>query len=87
MISFREIEEEQRAKIAKEGGHAFGVSGMTLRDYFAGHAVQPLITSAFNHNASTSSAFHTVEADEIAAKAYVLADAMLRERHQKEPAK
>ena len=60
--------------------------GMTLRDYFAGQAMQGLVASAFKHLATeraeegpvTDGA--TAIMKEVGATAYIIADAMLAER-------
>lgn len=53
-------------------------SGMTLRDYFAAKAMQALITGAMSGGAPMK----TMQGDDkVAAKAaYIIADAMLKER-------
>jgi hypothetical protein len=60
------------------GGSAFpalyagnGTEGMTLRDYFAAKAMQGLLASEFD-----------APSDKFAAKAYALADAMLKAREE-----
>ena len=61
--------EERRAKT---GGPAFPTShngfGMTIRDYFAAHAMEGLIAN------------NSTDAQEIAQAAYIVADAMLERR-------
>jgi hypothetical protein len=51
------------------GGHAAAFQGMTLRDYFAAKAMQGFQQEWVYDNS-----------DEIASKAYALADAMLKAR-------
>lgn len=53
-----------------DNGHAMNQDGMTLRDWFAGKAMQSLILAA-----KTSQAV-----DLISTAAYQMADAMLKER-------
>lgn len=49
--------------------------GMTLRDYFAAKAIQGLLASSDQHDASTSSV--------LSEYAYKIADAMLKVRNKK----
>ncbi|EOU4995746.1 hypothetical protein ACOJ84_004051 [Morganella morganii] len=71
----------------KTGGAAFPASGhpdmqfvaqegMTLRDYFAAKAMQGILVNAERNE------FSFGKVDEIASKAYELADAMLRAREK-----
>lgn len=52
--------------------------GMTLRDWFAGQALQGMIAS----HGIARSAWSTIAPDENANLAYVIADAMLAERNK-----
>ena len=52
-----------------------GELGMTLRDYFAAKAMQGLLASGDQHDASTSSV--------LSEDAYKIADAMLKVRNKK----
>ena len=52
-----------------------GLCGMTLRDYFAASALQPLVTSAIE--------LDHVKWDATAQHAYLIADAMLKAREAK----
>ena len=67
--------ENKNAKTPTDGGAAFplfaatGHSGMTLRDYFAGKAMQALARQGNYFDAT-------------ARQAYMIADAMLREREK-----
>lgn len=57
--------------------HSIKQSGMTLRDYFAAHALNSLgLTYHFGPNGTS----HRPVADEVAAYAYKMADAMLKAR-------
>ena len=47
--------------------------GMSLRDWFAGHAVSPMLIQAYGNTPAI-----------LAGKAYQLADAMLQEREKEE---
>jgi hypothetical protein len=60
--------------------HLRDSSGMDLRDYFAAKAMQALV--------ARGPSFHSSEevAKEFAAKAYIIADAMLVERQAKQEA-
>lgn len=69
----------------KTGGSAFPVpatelhgtdTGMTLRDYFAAKAMQGILVNTERNE------FSFGKVDEIASKAYELADAMLRVREK-----
>ena len=69
----------------KNGGPAFPIyqekmnlgdtagPGMSLRDWFAGHAVSPMLIQAYGNTPAV-----------LAEKAYQLADAMLQEREKEE---
>ena len=48
--------------------------GMTLRDYFAAKAMQPIKSQAID--------YAKAEANDMARKAYMIADAMLKAREQ-----
>ena len=63
---------------AAESLHEISVKTPTLRDYFAAKAMQALITGAM----SGGSPIRTMDGDDkVAAKAaYIIADAMLKER-------
>ena len=55
------------------GGYAkCDADGMTLRDYFAAKAIQPINSQAID--------YAKAEASDMARKAYMIADAMLKER-------
>lgn len=60
-----------------------GTEGMSLRDYFAAHALQGLVIAAKRDVVSVGTALPGV-ARELVARAYAMADAMLiaREGHQ-----
>ncbi|WP_102135753.1 hypothetical protein [Candidatus Erwinia dacicola] len=60
------------------GGSSLDSCGMTLRDYFAAKAMQAFITGAI----SDGTPLRTMDGDDkVAAKAaYIIADAMLKER-------
>ena len=60
------------------GGSSLDSCGMTLRDYFAAKAMQAFITGAM----SDGTPIRTIDGDDkVAAKAaYIIADAMLKER-------
>ncbi|EBQ7069265.1 hypothetical protein BKE85_23065 [Salmonella enterica] len=60
------------------GGSSLDSCGMTLRDYFAAKAMQAFITGAM----SDGTPLRTMDGDDkVAAKAaYIIADAMLKER-------
>lgn len=60
------------------GGSSLESCGMTLRDYFAAKAMQAFITGAM----SDGTPLRTMDGDDkVAAKAaYIIADAMLKER-------
>jgi hypothetical protein len=61
-----------------DGGAAFPVAGMTLRDYFAAHAMQALITGL-----AAARPDNWRSSDQWApAQAYMVADAMLKARPQ-----
>ena len=79
---------------SKDGGPAFPVSsyvngdgetfeskpqGMTLRDYFAAKALQGLLASHANQDATDP---YTFGSDCMARRAYQIADAMLAEREK-----
>jgi hypothetical protein len=64
----------------KDGRHRGGEEGMTLRDYFAGQALNGILMNY------TTERFGISE-NSIADHAYKLADAMLAERERKEDAK
>lgn len=67
------------------GGPAFPVDadgrnyhpGQTLRDYFAGKALQGILSSGANLNMGPS---HTEEMEDVAKTIYLMADAMLKVR-------
>jgi hypothetical protein len=72
----------ERCDRTKDGGQAFPVTdmnggpasgGMSLRDYFAAAALQGLLANASEVN------------DELAAEAFMAADAMIAARERKEP--
>lgn len=52
-----------------DGGYSRTEDGMTLRDWFAGHAMAVYVSRG-----------HIVHDDQIAKAAYIIADAMLAER-------
>lgn len=62
----------------ERGGNGLDLvdGGMTLRDYFAAKAMQGDISSMQAHEDPASAAHH------IAARAYAVADAMLKERNK-----
>jgi hypothetical protein len=58
-------------------------NGMTLRDYFAGQALPAIVADAMRHNAEMiKHDGRLVEWEDMADKAYVAADVMLKARGQ-----
>jgi hypothetical protein len=55
-----------------DGQKIVGNKGMTLRDYFAAKAMQPINSQAID--------YAKAEASDMARKAYMIADAMLKAR-------
>ena len=55
-----------------DGQKIVGNKGMTLRDYFASKAMQPINSQAID--------YAKAEASDMARKAYMIADAMLKAR-------
>ena len=71
----------------KDGRHRGGESGMTLRDYFAGQALNGMISGdAQPYISIKESADGIVQEGETASRAYRYADSMLAARERKEDA-
>lgn len=73
------------------GEYVWGESGMTLRDYFAGKAMQARVTAAWSNPSPTNASFHAWEKEQppdgdmsysayLALESYDYADAMLAAR-------
>ena len=60
----------------KTGGSAFGIGGMSLRDYFAAQAVQGWLAT-FPTNIGSDD----VQVEKVAQFAYEMADALIRARN------
>ncbi len=56
------------------------VTEMLMRDYFAAQALPAIITDAMRHNAACRHPNNLIEFDEMATKAYVVADQMIKQR-------
>jgi len=67
-----EIAKEYTDWLVKNGGH---LESMTIRDHFAGLAMQGLFASDAKHDHKDADIF-----DVVAEAAYTVADAMLKER-------
>lgn len=66
-------------------GRVYGSNGMTLRDYFAGQAMNGMISGdAQPYISIKESADGIVQEDKTASRAYRYADAMLAARERKE---
>jgi len=85
------------ARANAEGGAAFPVStalhwspGMSLRDWFAGQAIQVITSNAYvvlgrDGIPTTTNAFSLPSPQEVAKQSYAIADAMLAERERTKP--
>lgn len=62
--------------MSKTGGSAFGIGGMSLRDYFAAQAVQGWLAT-FPTNIGSDD----VQVEKVAQFAYEMADALIRARN------
>ena len=60
-----------------DNGHAMNQDGMTLRDWFAGKAMTTMFYPAIMESIRTDK---DLDCDQVAAFAYTMADAMLKER-------
>lgn len=62
-----------------DNGHAMNQDGMTLRDWFAGKAMTTMFYPAIMESIRTDK---DLNCDQVAAFAYLMADAMLKAREQ-----
>lgn len=60
-----------------DNGHAMNQDGMTLRDWFAGKAMTTMFYPAIMESIRTDK---DLDCDQVAAFAYMMADALLAER-------